>query len=64
MVTADTKKQLANIIQPSNFVTYFSSRKEFEEWANMGTKQDIEKTIEAFEKEELYEHCIILRRCL
>lgn len=35
---------------------------DFEEWLKLGTKRDLECTLEAFEKEEMYEECAIIFR--
>lgn len=33
---------------------------DFEEWLKLGTKRDLECTLEAFEKQEMYEECAII----
>ena len=45
---------------PCNFVHLFKSMKEFEDWASMGTAEDVLATLKLFEKDELYEHCQVL----
>ena len=45
---------------PCNFVQLFKSMEEFEEWANLGTAEDVYCTLKLFEKQELYEYCNIL----
>jgi hypothetical protein len=50
--------QIAN---PVNLVSHFRTRKEFENWLDIGTKKDLECALKAFEKEELYEYCEIIK---
>lgn len=45
---------------PCNFVQLFKSMEEFEDWANLGTAEDVYCTLKLFEKQELYEYCSIL----
>jgi len=45
---------------PCNFVNLFKSLEEFEDWARLGTAEDVLYTLKHFEKQELYEWCDIL----
>jgi len=45
---------------PCNFVHIFKTMEDFEDWARLGTVEDLFVTLRLFEKGELYEHCEIL----
>jgi len=45
-------------------IELFNTDQEFKEWAEMGTPEDIRAALIAFEKEELFNHCIILKEVL
>lgn len=49
------------IVNPINLVSHFKTQKEFENWLDIGTKKDLECALKAFEKEELYEYCEIIK---
>ena len=48
------------LIQPANFIKNFDTVKDFEEWVKLGTKEDIDCAIKAFEEDELFECCSIM----
>lgn len=51
------------IIEPNKIITNFETIEDFEEWLELGTKEDLLATLKAFEEAELYEYCqIILNR--
>lgn len=50
-----------NITDPTEFVKNFKSKQEFIEWLDLGTPEDVECTLEAFEAAELYEYCQIIK---
>ncbi len=47
---------------PCNFVHIFKTMEDFEDWARLGTAEDLLVTLKLFEKDELYEHCIVLKK--
>ena len=49
------------ISHPRNLLKYFKTREDFIKWLDLGSKEDLECALEAFEKEELYEYCVIIR---
>lgn len=49
------------IQDPINLVENFDTKKEFEDWLSLGTKEDLKHTLKAFEQSELYEYCVIIR---
>lgn len=54
----------SELIQPQKLVEYFADDKEFKEWAELGTVKDIKAALIAFEGDELYHHCAILKEVL
>lgn len=54
----DSYEQLIN---PNNFIHCFDTLEEFKDWANLGTPEEIDWAIAAFEKTELFVHCSILK---
>lgn len=53
--------QYEDFIDPQNLIKHFSDENEFREWCKKGTIQDLKCTLEAFEKAELYEICLIIK---
>ena len=49
------------INRPSNFVQNFNSLAEFRKWCRSGTVLDLDQTLVAFEKDEEYIHCAVIR---
>lgn len=49
------------IVNPVNLVSHFRTKEEFDKWIDIGTKKDLECALKAFEKEELYEYCEIIK---
>ncbi|MDC0008899.1 hypothetical protein OAE73_00900 [bacterium] len=60
----DLEKKYSELIDPKRLIQMFDNDVEFTEWAEMGTPEDIRAALIAFEKEELFNHCIILKRVL
>jgi len=60
----DLEKKYSELINPNKMIELFNTDQEFKEWAEMGTPEDIRATLIAFEKEELFNHCIILKEVL
>lgn len=52
------------IKQPHNFIKYFSTKDEFRQWCEEGTKEDLQCTLKAFEDAEEYEYCKIINEVL
>lgn len=52
------------LIQPKKLIEHFKDIEEFKEWAELGTPADIRAAIKAFEKDELFIHCVILNDVL
>lgn len=60
----DLESKYSELINPKRLIQMFDTDDEFTEWAEMGTPEDIRAALMAFEKEELFNHCIILKRVL
>ena len=56
--------QYENIIEPQNIRSFFKSNEEFTSWLEIGTKEDIECTLQIFEEAELFEDCVIIKQIL
>ena len=54
----------SELVQPRKLIEYFEDDQEFKEWAEMGTLQDLRAALIAFERDELYDHCVILKNVL
>ena len=57
-------KAYSELVQPNKLIDYLGGTQEFKEWANLGTPQDLRAALIAFEKDGLYEHCVILKEIL
>jgi hypothetical protein len=57
-------KANSELVQPQKLIEYFENTQEFKEWAELGTPEDLRAAIIAFEKDGLYEHCVILKEIL
>lgn len=60
----DLEQKYSEMINPKRMIQMFDTEAEFTEWAEMGTPEDIRAALIAFEKEELFNHCIILKKVL
>lgn len=58
------EQKYSELINPNKMIELFNTDQEFKEWAEMGTPADIRAALIAFEKEELFNHCIILKEVL
>jgi len=58
------EQKYSELINPNKMIELFNTNQEFKEWAEMGTPEDIRAALIAFEKEELFNHCIILKEVL
>ena len=58
------EKAYSKLVQPSKLIEYFNTTEEFKEWAELGTPADLRAALLAFEEDELYDHCKILKDVL
>lgn len=49
------------LIQPSNLIELFENTDEFRDWLQMGTTEEMGWALKAFEREELYGYCMIIK---
>jgi hypothetical protein len=57
----DLNELYLDLINPKNIINHFKSDEEFKSWCECGDSEALECALEAFTKEELYEHCCIIR---
>lgn len=50
-----------NLIDPVNFIKNFKNEGQFVEWLEIGTMLDLQATLKAFERAEMYELCVIIQ---
>jgi hypothetical protein len=50
-----------DLIQPSNLIELFENTDEFRDWLQMGTKEEMGWALKAFERDELYSYCKIIK---
>ena len=58
------EQRYSELVNLRKLIEYLSTPEEFEDWAKLGTRSDIRSALIAFEKEELYDHCAILKKVL
>ncbi len=46
------------------YIRSIQTKEQFIEWCNIGTVEDLECALAIFEKEEMYEDCIIIKRVI
>ena len=51
-------------IIPSYFIQNFNNKQEFVKWLKKGTFEDIQSALEAFENEEMYHECGIIKEVI
>ena len=50
------------IIDPVELIKNFKTEKDFIDWLDLGTPEDVEQTLQVFEDAELYEYCAIIKK--
>jgi desulfoferrodoxin (superoxide reductase-like protein) len=50
-----------DLIQPKKLIEHFNTDDEFVEWLQLGNAKDLRLTLEAFERDELYSHCKLIK---
>ena len=58
----ELEKMYLDLIQPKRLVEYFPSDIEFVEWLQMGTNDELQWCLKAFERDELFSHCILIKK--
>ena len=49
------------LIQPHNLIELFETDNDFREWLQIGTKEEMGWALKAFERDELYSYCKIIK---
>ena len=57
----ELEKMYIDLIQPKNLVEYFIDDEDFREWVQMGTSEEMRWALKAFERDELYRYCKIIK---
>jgi len=60
----ELEKAYLSLIEPTNFIQIFSTEKEFIDWLLLGSREDIECSLKAFEEAEEYRWCSVIQRVL
>jgi|TARA_R110002124_G_scaffold56202_1_gene158821 hypothetical protein len=50
-----------DLIQPSSLIELFENTEEFRDWLRMGTREEMGWALKAFERDELYSYCKIIK---
>lgn len=50
-----------DLIQPSNLIELFESTDDFRDWLRMGNIVEMQWALRAFERDELYSYCKIIK---
>lgn len=50
-----------DLIQPSNLIELFENTEDFRDWLQMGTIEEMGWALKAFERDELYSYCKIIK---
>ena len=58
----ELEKLYLDLIQPSKLITHFTTDMEFVEWLNLGTTDELQWCLKAFEKAELFSHCQLIKQ--
>lgn len=57
----DLERAYIELMQPKKLITHFQTDEEFKSWLQMGDKEGLRWTLKAFENEELYRHCQMIK---
>ena len=60
----ELERAYLSLIEPTNFIQTFSTEKEFIDWLLLGSREDIECSLKAFEEAEEYRWCSVIQRVL
>lgn len=58
----ELEKLYLDLIQPSKLITHFTTDMEFVEWLQLGTTDELQWCLKAFERDELFSHCILIKK--
>jgi len=60
----ELERAYLNLIEPTNSIQTFSTEKESIDWLLLGSREDIECSLQAFEEAEEYSWCTVIQRVL
>lgn len=58
----ELEEMYLDLIQPSKLIQHFPTDMEFVEWLNLGTTDELQWCLKAFERAELFSHCILIKQ--
>ncbi len=58
----ELEQMYLDLIQPSKLIQHFPTDMEFVEWLNLGTTDELQWCLKAFEKAELFSHCQLIKQ--
>lgn len=51
-----------DLVRPSVLITAFSTEQEFIDWLRIGNVEEMKWALKAFERDELYYHCGLIKK--
>jgi len=57
----ELEQMYLDLIQPTNLIELFEDDQDFRDWLRMGTKEEMGWALKAFERDELYSYCKIIK---
>ena len=60
----ELEQMYLDLIQPNKLIQHFPTDMEFVEWLNLGTTDELQWCLKAFEKAELFSHCTLIKQQL
>ena len=61
---SELERAYLDFIHPTNFIKTFNTEREFIDWLLLGSREDIESCLQAFEEAEEYRWCAVIQRVL
>lgn len=58
----ELEQMYLDLIQPNKLIQHFPTDMEFVEWLNLGTLNELQWCLKAFEEAELFNHCILIKQ--
>ena len=58
----ELEEMYLDLIQPSKLIQHFPTDMEFVEWLNLGTTDELQWCLKAFERAELFSHCALIKQ--
>lgn len=51
-----------DLVKPTQLITAFNTEQEFIDWLRIGDAEEMKWALKAFEREELYYHCGLIKK--